>query len=289
MNKTPKSRGNALLWILMIGLVAVFCFGGWKLWSIRQEYRTGTDAYASLAQTAIVPAEPSRTEPEKPVAPTKPEPADMPEEPEPLPEEPEVFAHTVSFQVDFAPLLEINGDTVAWIRSDTGEIDYPVVQGADNDYYLNHLFDGTVNKNGTIFVDARNTPGFEDSNTIIYGHNMLNGAIFATLPQYSTAGYYEAHPTLELVTPDRGYILEVFSGYTVSSSADVYRMTFSSGIDYADYLVEIRQRSEFESPVEMAVTDKMVTLSTCVYQFSGARYVLHCKLLRANLVEPAME
>ena len=286
--KKPKKQGGKLLpGILLAAFAAMAVFSAYKLISVRQEYKAGTDVYAALQQSAVT-VQP-RPEPEEeeqspvyiPVQPQQPSEAPQPEEApqqpsEPQPEETELQAPTV----DFALLQSINPETVAWITSDDG-ISYPVVQGTDNEYYLNHLFDGTVNRNGAIFADYRNAPGFADRNTFIYGHNMLNGAMFASLANYGVRGYYEEHPQLILTLPEQTWYLQVFAGYVTPGNSDIYQLSFSSDEEFGSYLQKIRALSDFASDVTVTPQDRIVTLSTCTYDYDDARYVLHCRLTPA--------
>ena len=83
---------------------------------------------------------------------------------------------------------------IGWIYSSDTTINYPVVQGSDNAYYLKHLADGTENRNGCPFLDVQNRPDFTDDNSIIYGHHMQNGTMFADISWYEDQNYYNEHP-----------------------------------------------------------------------------------------------
>lgn len=91
-----------------------------------------------------------------------------------------------------------------------------MAQGEDNSYYLKHLYDGTANKVGCLFIDYENAEDFSDNNTIIYGHNMRDGSMFSTLVEYKAQAYYDEHPEMYLVTPEGGYVVEVFSAFVAS-------------------------------------------------------------------------
>lgn len=249
-------KKNWFLYLLMGFFVALALYSGARILSVLRAYEVGSQTYSAMAQTVVA---------EKP-----PVPAETPEEEVP----------TISWSVDFEALEAVNPHVAGWIRDDTGAIDYPIVRGSNNTYYLDHLFDGTYNRNGTLFVDVRNSPGLIDRNTFIHGHNMQNGAMFAPLLQYAEAGYYEEHPTLELVTPDGAYVLEVFSGYLTVGSSDTFQLRFRREEAFEAYLQKIREQSDFASEVEMTASDRMVTLSTCAYDQTDARYVVHCKLIK---------
>ena len=112
--------------------------------------------------------------------------------------------------IDFAGLEEINEDCVAWIYIEDTAINYPVVQGSDNSYYLKHLIDGKWNSAGCIFLDSRVDSDISDRHSIIYGHHMKDGTMFSGLTKYKKQDYYEAHPAGLLITPEQTYRIEFF-------------------------------------------------------------------------------
>lgn len=255
-----KGRTDLLLCCLMVGFAAMTIIGGIFYFKSQKEYKTGDNAYAALAGAVLTVTDSSS-------------PGQAETEPE----------STFPLSVDFGALKAVNEATVGWIRSDSGIIDYPVMQAGDNDWFLTHLPDGTENKNGSIFMDFRSSADFSDRHTILYGHNMRTGTMFGELVEYGKEGYYEAHPTLLLATPTNGnFLLEVFSGYVVPGNSDIYQLTFESDSQYETYLERIRKLSDFVSPVTVTKDDRIVTLSTCTYDYEDARYVLHCKLTPAE-------
>ncbi|MGI6161626.1 MAG: class B sortase [Christensenellales bacterium] len=182
---------------------------------------------------------------------------------------------------DFDALGEINEDVVGWIISEGTVIDYPVVHGIDNQHYLTHVFDGTRNKLGSIFVDFRNQKGFTDKNTIIHGHHMKNGSMFASLVEYRNQEYFEQHPVMWLLTPERNYLLEIVSGY-VTNGDEAYNISFEDEEEFLEFAKTINRLSDFESNVEIGKDDRLITFSTCTYEMSNARYVIHAKLSPAG-------
>ncbi|MDR3766600.1 MAG: class B sortase [Butyricicoccus sp.] len=173
------------------------------------EYRTGVTAYAMLEKEVIeiMP----QLHAEEPVSASA-APAQPAEE---------------AFQVDFNALSRINPDVVGWLYVPDTVISYPVVQGGDNAYYLTHLFDGTQNRAGCLFLD-RWCQGLEGKNSVIYGHAMKNGTLFASLKQYQNQSYYEAHPLLYLYTPEKTLTIRLFSAYETDTKGDAWRLSFSS-------------------------------------------------------------
>lgn len=260
MEKKKGSGKKILIGVLFFLFGAVFAFSAVRLLQAGHVYRVGSETYEDLARSAVTKKE------ESPV-PSVPEAVELPKEP--------------LLDVDFEMLRSVNEQVVGWICSDNEELNYPIVQGEDNEYYLRRLVDGTYNSNGSIFMDYRNSHTMEDRNTLIYGHNMGNHTMFASLLDYSTEGYYEENPVIILQTPEEGFYLEVFSGYVTDASSTGYRIDFANDADYAAFLEEIREKSEFETEVEVTAEDRIVTLATCSYRFDDARYVLHCKLVPA--------
>jgi len=185
--------------------------------------------------------------------------------------------------IDFTALKAINAETVGWLVCEGTVLDYPVVQGADNSYYLTHLIDGTEHRFGTLFVDYLNSPGFTDDNTIIYGHHIKAGDMFKVLSYYQDQGdsYYQQHPTMMLYTPERNYRLDIFAGCLIDGENGV-PLVFASREEFAAYIARLKASSTFSSSVAMTPEDKMVTLYTCAYDFEGARYVVCAKLVPLN-------
>lgn len=260
-----------LFYAVILILVLVLLFSAWKIVGILGSYREGEDAYAALTQY-VSPAEPASVVPN--AHETAPVTAGIPEEVSSCQDGLEETDDTVWPLVDFEQLAQINPDIVGWILIEGTDISYPVVQGADNDYYLRHLFDGTYNSSGSIFLDAYCSPDFSDPHSIIYGHHMKNDSMFSGLMEYKDQQYYEAHPTALLVTPTASYKIQFFSGYVTDNDANAWETEFTS-MEFADWLLEISGRSAFSSEFFPGEDDRIVTLSTCSYEFDDAKFVLH--------------
>jgi sortase B len=175
--------------------------------------------------------------------------------------------------VDFDALRAINPEIVGWLYCADTPINYPVAQTGNNTYYLNHLYNGKTNRSGTLFVDCVCSPDFTDFNTVIYGHHMKSGSMFASLVEYRSQEYYEAHPTLYLLTPKGNYRLDVFGGY-VAQPGSQRLFSLDEENEFAAYLGEIQQLSDFNAEMDVTSQDHIVTLSTCTYEFSDARYLV---------------
>ena len=127
--------------------------------------------------------------------------------------------------VDFAPLQAINPDIVAWLRI-PGVLEYPVVRGKDNSYYLNHTVQKTYNIAGSIFLDYRNERDFSDSKNIIYGHNMKDGSMFHVLRNYQDIDFFQEHTDMEIYLPDgRTLNYQIIACEQVPADSEVYQIT----------------------------------------------------------------
>ncbi len=176
----------------------------------------------------------------------------------------------IPFTVDFEKLKQENKDIVGWIYCKDTPINYPVLQSNDNDYYLRRLITGEYNTAGSLFMDYRNDPDIEDNNTIIYGHNMKNATMFGTLQKYRNQDYYDKHKVMYYFTPEKNYVVQLFSGFTGSVESNIYKL---SGISQND-IDELYRKSNFKSNVEVKENDRIITLSTCAYEYDGARYIV---------------
>ena len=177
-------------------------------------------------------------------------------------------------EVDFNALELINPDLVGWLYCPDTVISYPVVQGEDNTYYLKHLFDGTQNSAGCLFLDSR-CEGLAGANSVIYGHHMKNGTLFAALEHYQDPAYYEDHPSMYLLTPEGTLVIELFSAYVTAAEGEAWQLSFSTEEEFGSWLEQAQERSCFESDVTPRTTDRVITLSTCDYSYEDARFVCH--------------
>ncbi len=247
---------------LLLFFASMTAFGVWELINEQEEYKTGADIYSDIAEVFYAKSENGFSNNDS-----------SPTYEQPAPEQTETVT-----ELNFDSLRFINGNIIGWINGCENIIDYPVVQADNNDYYLNHLVDGSPNRSGSIFIDSRNSIGFADRNTFIYGHNMRNGTMFSAITKYADQRYYDQHPTLTMETNECTYLLEPFSGYVTLTTSDTYRIEFIDDADFSNYIEAVTQKSNFTSEVVVAAQDKIVTLSTCTYDDNDARYVLHCKL-----------
>lgn len=184
-----------------------------------------------------------------------------------------------SINVDFETLKAENSDVLAWIYCKGTPVNYPVVQGDDNSRYLSQMYNLEWNGCGSIFVDYRCENPFRDFNTIVYGHRMKDKSMFGTFGEYRSQEYFDKHRTMELITPETFYKIKLFAVVTIPEDSDMYKMSFDSDSEKEAYLEQIASLNEVKSKVKVTSKDEIVMLSTCTYEYEGARLVVYGKLV----------
>lgn len=180
-------------------------------------------------------------------------------------------------------LAQINPDVYGWITVEGTNINYPLVQGEDNDYYLNHAYTGDYLPIGSIFVDFR----CEDSitrnfNTVIYGHNITTGTMFHDVTKFFKDDYFE-DTYIYIYTLDGIYVYEPFSIYETRYDYNYFRTGFTSAEDFIEFAEELRDNSAKDKDVSFTKNDRIITLSTCTNAAYYERYALHAKLIKTIL------
>lgn len=170
-------------------------------------------------------------------------------------------------------LHEENEDVVGWIKFEQMDISYPIMQGEDNDYYLEHTYKGKENSSGSIFMEALNASDFTDAHTIIYGHNMKNGSMFGSLQDFKKQGHYEENTYFTIYTLEGAYRYQIFAYYDISMYGDVYQIHFKADDAFQSFIDTLISRSYYDTGVKPVKTDKIVTLSTC--STVGNRFVVN--------------
>lgn len=163
-----------------------------------------------------------------------------------------------------ARLIQVRGeypDAAAWLQISGALVDYPVMLGADNQFYLNHLPDGSRNALGSLFFDCR-TSG-NSRHLIVYGHNGSNGRMFGSLKQYEAQEYGSSHNTLTLATADAVYACPVFSVRRVAADGDAYTLEFEDQEDLANYIRQAAAESLYSMKADLDKAAGVLTLSTC--------------------------
>ena len=254
--RKKKGGSNIVSNIILVIAIVVFAVSAYKLYGIFSEYNKGDKEYQKIQDLVINTEKKDDTKEE-------------------------------TFSVDFEKLLEMNSDVVGWIRFDEpSEINYPVVQGRDNEEYLKRTFEANTNKLGTLFVDVNNPGDFSGRNTFIYGHNMKNGSMFAQLLKYKDDSFYKEHPYFYIYTPDgkvRTY--EIFSAGVVKDTSDSYIMDYADDAAFQTYIDYIKQQSAYPTSAEVTTASKIVSLSTCTNVRDDERFLVHGVMFKEEAVK----
>lgn len=176
--------------------------------------------------------------------------------------------------------IQKNSETVAWLQINGTKINYPVVQHSNNDFYLEHDFYKRKTQNGWIFGDYRNNFENFDNNTIIYGHNLINGTMFGTLPKLLNKNWFsnQNNHYIKLSTKNTNTVWQIFSVYKITPTTDYLQTRFNSTVTYQDFLNTLKNRSEYKFNLDLNYTDKIITLSTCD-NTGTKRVAIHAKLI----------
>lgn len=266
--KENRSSGFSILFRILILLLAtcVFGYAAYQMYGYVHENKESDDQRDALARKAvtILPVDSPPAEPDD---------GDSPVFPDDAPNQPVDLSKTVPIRVDFDVLHQENPDIVAWIYAPDTPINYPIVQGEDNQYYLHRMADGSYNAGGCIFMDFRNSSDLSDRNTLIYGHNITNQSMFGTLCGYKEQSYYDKHPVLWILVPGTAFRVDLIAGYVTSADSDSYTV-FDSQEALDTHLEEILALSTFAPKSIPEDIQQIVTLSTCSYEYNAARYVV---------------
>ena len=170
-------------------------------------------------------------------------------------------------------LHEQNPEVIGWILFDGFDISYPIMQGEDNDYYLTHSFSGEKTSAGSIFMEASNSKNFEDSHTIIYGHNMKDRSMFGSLKKYKEKNIYEQNKSFFIYTLDQVYRYDVFAYYDISMYGEIYNNQFGPDDYFQLFIDKMIKNSYRDTGIHPKREDKIITLSTCSTE--GNRFVVN--------------
>jgi len=188
---------------------------------------------------------------------------------------------------EYEDLYNKNTDLIGWITISDTNIDYPVVKGDDNEYYLNHNFNNKSDANGSIFVDMNCSVFPRSKNLILYGHHMKSGKMFANLEKYDSYDFYVNHKTFKFDTiyeKAEYEVVFVFRDYVHASDATDFKyyefVDVNSEVEFNSYIKELKQKSIYNSNVELTMEDELLTLSTCDYLQANGRFVVMAKKIK---------
>lgn len=182
--------------------------------------------------------------------------------------------------VDLSKLYAINNETVGWIIVNNTQINYPVVQHADNDFYLNHTFDQRKNGAGWVFMDYRNNFSDMDKNTILYAHGRQNNTMFGSLRKTLNSSWY-GNPDNYIInfsTESYNSLWQIFSLYKIPTTSDYLQIDFYNDDEYLKWLNMLKDRSIYDFKTNISTDNKIITLSTCYND--EEKIVVHAKLIK---------
>lgn len=251
-----KKKRSPLSMIVLLLCLAVAAFSAWKLYGYFRGYRDGEKEYEDLTQYVeeTDAGQDSGKKGKKDKCP---------------------------IQVDFASLSAINPDIVGWVYIEDTGINYPVVQGEDNEYYLHHTFEGRENFSGAIFMDTTCSPDFSSDNSILFGHNLKTGEMFGALKklydtEYNAEADWTKHPDIWVVTPEASMEYRIFAAREISveQDTDVYMVDFARAEEYLQWMQQQKAASLYETDTDISRPEPMITLSTCTSDSEDGRFVV---------------
>lgn len=247
MGKKKKKKSHLASNIVLTVSVVVFVVAAFQLFRIGKGYQDGRKDYKELQESATKKKKDKKDGKEK-------------------------------FIVDFEKLAEKNPDVIGWIRFDPepSVINYPIVQGKDNQEYLHKTFSKNENGLGAIFLNVDNDSKFKDKHSIIYGHRMKDGSMFRHLQDYEKKSFWKENPRFYIYTPNgRVITYRIYSAGEVLDMSDAYETDFADGKAYQEFIDKTKKDSLYETGVKVRTADKVVTLSTCTKSSDNHRFVVH--------------
>ena len=248
-----KGNMRKIVWLLCI-LVAGLCIGFLAHYFVRlQQNKKLYESMQTRQSTETVVPQSADTESE-----TESETKEKPEIP-----------------INFEELWQINPEIYAWIEIPGTAINYPIVQSASDDlYYLDHTIEGIAGYPGSIYTERINAQDFSDFNTLIYGHDMLDGSMFAGLHAYSDENYLHEHETMVIYTTEHKYTYRIFKALTYDDRHIMGSYDFSDFMQREAYLESIGN-----SDPEVTKDSRLVTMSTCIADQPYNRFLVEAVLI----------
>lgn len=253
--RKKKKQSRALYYVILLILLGVLVFSAVKIISYFKQQSDAADAQQEISDNYITPGNSTDDNTDD---------TQKDNDKDKTTRTPDKETITVNFD----KMVADYPDVVGYIYCANTNLKNPIQYGKGNDYYLTHDSKGNTNNNGSIFVEQVNSGSFSDNNTIIYGHNMKSGMMFADLTKYKDKSYYSSHPYIYIYTPSQNYRLDLYAGFVCEHDDEVYATSLTQ-----DQLKAMAAKSTFTSNIGTP-TGKTVTLSTCSYEFDNARYVV---------------
>lgn len=223
--------------ILLIICIFIFCISTWKLYGYYRSYKKAKDTYSKIEKENVKISKNER-------------------------------------KIDFKKLKSQNQDIAGWIYIRGTTIDYPIVQGKDNEEYLHQDFNKKKSSSGTIFLDNNCKKDFTSDNNIIYGHHMKNGTMFVQLLKFREKSFLKKHNEIMIFTPDRTIHLKVISAYAQKAQNKI-PVTFANDKQKKAYIKKIESMSEQTIKTSRINDSHIYTFVTCSYEGEDNRTYVH--------------
>ncbi|MEG1944969.1 MAG: class B sortase [Oscillospiraceae bacterium] len=248
--KIEQKKKKPRRWPMLVIFICVCCMGffGYKILSISSEDNQNKQVYEQLWQDVLLRST----------------------------EEKQKTNEAYSSPIDFESLTKTNEDAAAWLRCEGTQINFPIVQGNNNEYYLHHSIKDEWSEAGCIFLDYRNSLKFSDMQSVVFGHNFYRkDLMFTSLQNYQNQEYYEKFPKMSLYTPNAEYEIELFCGYSIDAEKYDLKLNYGDAGEFESFLKEAQDKSDFKSKVSPSSTDRIFTMCTCSVTGTDRRYLVH--------------
>jgi len=250
-------KGTLRSFIIVV-LVGIIIFSAWNIIKIQMDYKEGNDIYENARKEFMTEVEEVSAGEEKEI------PLDK--------------------RINFSKLKEANEDIIGWINIPGTTVDYPLlINVRSNDDYIYTTYDRKYSAFGSIFVDYRNNRGFIDENTVIYGHNMQNGAMFGHLMKFGKADFVDSNRYVYILTENGVEVYEIYSAYRTLANSSSYDFRFDTESGYQNFINMTVRNSVINNDVEVGLSDKIITMSTCTdTERTLNRFVVHAKYVETR-------
>lgn len=255
-----KKKGSVIRHIILIICIIVFCVSAGMLIKILLEYKKGSDIYKDVQSEVLDDKTPVTVE--------------MPEGEVEIP-----------FKYNHEALLAINPDAQGYIYVPSVNLRLPIVQGTDNEKYLETTIDGSINKNGCPFIDYRIKGGITASHVIIYGHTLYSGTMFSSLHKYRNSGFYstEGNDKFYIYTQDTIKEYQIFSVYLTDPVSDTFTFNFPDIASMRQYAMQRKELTMYETTGDVSEATQIITLSTCADNLTK-RLIIHGSYIGESVI-----
>lgn len=203
-------------------------------------------------------------------------------------DEGQVTEETTERMLQIAELKKENEDIIGWIEVEGTNINFPVVQGTDNEYYMKHTYTKEYSNDGSIFLDKSYDWNLPSTNLLLYGHNNKNGNMFQDLLKYKDEGFYKEHPTIRFTTVNEDCQYEIISAFLsrvyYQDEQNVFRYYYfinaNNETEYNNYVEESKKASLYDTGKSATYGEQLLTLSTCEYSQEDGRFAVVAKKVK---------